>query len=85
MPAGATLLDIACWSGQLGLIAARRGIRVHGCDITSNPIKAARSPAESEGLEAEFVEGDAEALPYGDADFDIVTTIYGAMFAPRPE
>jgi len=82
---GASLLDVACGSGQLGLIAARRGARVTGVDIASNSILAARGRAASEGLDARFDEGDAEALPYADASFDIVATIFGAMFAPRPE
>jgi SAM-dependent methyltransferase len=82
---GASLLDVACGSGQLGLIAARRGARVTGVDIATNSVLAARGRAASEGLDARFDEGDAEALPYPDASFDIVASIYGAMFAPRPE
>lgn len=82
---GASLLDVACGSGQLGLIAARRGAKVTGADIATNSILAARGRAISEGLDARFDEADAEALPYADASFDVVATIYGAMFAPRPE
>ena len=85
VPAGSTLLDVACGSGQLALIAARRGVKVWGCDIAANSIATARSRAQAEGLEAQFDEGDAEALPYPDARFDTVATIFGAMFAPRPE
>jgi SAM-dependent methyltransferase len=83
--AGASLLDVACGSGQLGLIAARRGARVTGVDIATNSIVAARGRAAAEGLDARFDEGDAETLPYADASFDVVASIYGAMFAPRPE
>ncbi|MGE5346523.1 MAG: class I SAM-dependent methyltransferase [Acidithiobacillales bacterium] len=83
--AGTSLLDVACGSGQLALIAARRGARVTGIDIASNAIMAARGRAAAEGLDATFDEGDAEALPYPDASFDVVASIYGAMFAPRPE
>lgn len=82
---GTSLLDVACGSGQLALIAARRGARVTGVDIATNSILAARGRAASEGLDARFDEGDAEALPYPNASFDVVATIYGAMFAPRPE
>jgi SAM-dependent methyltransferase len=82
---GALLLDVACGSGQLGLIAARRGAKVTGVDIATNAILAARGRAAAEGLDARFDEGDAEALPYPDARFDVVASIYGAMFAPRPE
>jgi ubiquinone/menaquinone biosynthesis C-methylase UbiE len=83
--AGDRLLDVACGSGQLGLLAARRGAKVTGVDIATNSIEAARGRAASERLEATFDEGDAEELPYPDESFDIVASIYGAMFAPRPE
>lgn len=82
---GASLLDVACGSGQLALIAARRGARVTGVDIAANAIVAARGRANAEGLDVRFDEGDAEALPYPDASFDVVASLYGAMFAPRPE
>jgi SAM-dependent methyltransferase len=83
--AGASLLDVACGSGQLALIAARRGAKVTGVDIATNAIIAARSRARAEGLDAQFDEGDAEDLPYADASFEVVASLYGAMFAPRPE
>jgi SAM-dependent methyltransferase len=83
--AGASLLDVACGSGQLGLIAGRRGANVTGVDIATNAILAARGRANAEGIDARFDEGDAEALPYPDASFDVVASLYGAMFAPRPE
>ncbi|MFN8638727.1 MAG: class I SAM-dependent methyltransferase [Dehalococcoidia bacterium] len=82
---GTELLDVACGSGQLSLIAARRGARVHGVDLVPAWIEAARGRATAEGLDAHFEVGDAEALPYEDARFDVTATIYGAMFAPRPE
>ena len=85
IPAGALVLDVACGSGQLALIAARRGAKVTGVDIATNAILAARSRANAESLDARFDEGDAEALPYADASFDVVASLYGAMFAPRPE
>lgn len=79
------LLDIACGSGQLALVAARRGVQVTGVDIASNSIEAARGRAREEGVAARFDEGDAEELPYPDASFDAAATLFGAMFAPRPE
>ena len=82
---GTSMLDVACGSGQLALVAARRGATVAGVDIATNAILAARGRAQAEGLDARFDEGDAEALPYADASFDLVATLYGAMFAPRPE
>jgi 2-polyprenyl-3-methyl-5-hydroxy-6-metoxy-1,4-benzoquinol methylase len=85
IPPGASLLDVACGSGQLALVAARRGVRVTGVDIAENSIRAARERAQAEALPAQFDEGDAEALPYPDASFDVVATLFGAMFAPRPD
>jgi SAM-dependent methyltransferase len=82
---GAQLLDVACGAGQLSLIAARAGARVTGCDIASNWLVQARRSAAAEGLTIVFEEGDAEALPYGDATFDAVVSLIGAMFAPRPD
>ena len=85
IPPGAELLDVACGAGQLSLIAARAGARVTGCDIATNWLVQARRNAAAEGLTLTFEEGDAEALPYGDATFDAVVSLIGAMFAPRPE
>jgi len=82
---GDHMLDVACGSGQLALLAARRGAKVTGIDIATNSIEAARGRARSEGLDAKFDEGDAEELPYGDEGFELVASIYGAMFAPRPD
>jgi SAM-dependent methyltransferase len=85
IPHGASLLDVACGSGQLALVAARRGARVTGVDIAINSIRVARDRAQAEALPARFDEGDAEALPYADASFDVVASLFGAMFAPRPD
>jgi len=82
---GSTLLDIACGSGQVALLAARQGHPVVGIDIADNSIRAARGRAQAEGLDARFDVGDAEELPYADASFDSIVSLYGAMFAPRPE
>jgi SAM-dependent methyltransferase len=82
---GVELLDVACGAGQLSLIAARAGARVTGCDISTNWLVQARRSAAAEGLTVAFEEGDAEALPYGNATFDAVVSLIGAMFAPRPE
>ena len=82
---GARLLDVGCGSGQLSLIAARTGADVTGCDIATNWVERARSRAAAEGLRVRFEEGDAEALPYGDGQFDVVASLIGAMFASRPD
>jgi SAM-dependent methyltransferase len=82
---GASVLDVACGTGNLAIPAARAGAKVTGVDIATNLIKQARKRAAEEGATAQFDEGDAEQLPYADAQFDIVVTMFGAMFAPRPE
>jgi SAM-dependent methyltransferase len=85
VPAGSTLLDVACGSGQLSLMAARDGVKVTGVDIAPNQIQRAQARAKAEGLDARFQEGDAESLPFADASFDVVTSLIGAMFAPNPD
>jgi SAM-dependent methyltransferase len=82
---GMKVLDVACGTGNLALPAARAGAEVTGVDIAPNLVEQARENAKREGLNAKFDEGDAEALPYADASFDGVVTMFGAMFAPRPE
>jgi SAM-dependent methyltransferase len=82
---GERVLDVACGAGQLALPAARAGAAVTGIDIATNLIEQARSRAQAEGLPIRFEEGDAEDMPYEDAAFDVVYSLIGAMFAPRPE
>jgi SAM-dependent methyltransferase len=82
---GSRLLDVACGGGQLALMAALDGADVTGVDIAANLVARAAARARGEGLAARFVEGDAEDLPFEDASFDVVTSLIGAMFAPRPE
>lgn len=83
--AGASVLDVACGNGNVALAAARAGARVVGVDITPALLEDARARAAREGLEVEWVEGDAEALPVGDGAFDAVLSSFGVMFAPRHE
>lgn len=82
---GMRVLDVASGTGNLALPAARLGAVVTGVDIAPNLVEQARENAKREGLTAQFDEGDAENLPYADASFDAVITMFGAMFAPRPE
>jgi len=82
---GMKVLDVACGTGNLALPAARVGAVVTGVDIAPNLLKQASENAEREGLRIQFDEGDAEALPYADDSFDAVVTMFGAMFAPRPD
>jgi ubiquinone/menaquinone biosynthesis C-methylase UbiE len=81
---GADVLDVACGTGNTAIPAAREGANVIGVDIATNLLEQARARAASEGLKVEFREGDAEALPFGVAEFDAVVSMFGAMFAPRP-
>lgn len=82
---GEKVLDVACGSGNLTIPAARTGATVVGVDIASNLLEQAADRAKAEGLAIQLDEGDAENLPYEDASFDVVMTMYGAMFAPRPD
>ena len=79
------VLDVACGTGNLSIPAARRGARVTGVDIATNLLEQARARAAAEGLKIQFDEGDAEQLAYPDDSFDWVITMFGAMFAPRPD
>jgi SAM-dependent methyltransferase len=82
---GERVLDVACGTGNLALPAARGGADVTGIDIAPNLVAQAAAAAEAEDLPARFEVGDAEALPYADASFDVVVSMFGAMFAARPE
>lgn len=79
------VLDVACGTGNLAVLAARKGCAASGVDIAANLIEQARTRAAAEGLAIQYQEGDAEALPYETASFDAVVSMYGVMFAPRPE
>ena len=82
---GARILDVACGAGQTSIPMSRAGAKVTGIDIATNLIEQARARAQAEHLDARFDEGDAEMLPYPDGSFDILVSLIGAMFAPRPE
>ena len=82
---GCRLLDVACGTGNTAIPAARAGAVVTGIDLAPNLLEQARERAIEEHVKIQFNEGDAEALPYPDAEFDVVLSMYGAMFAPRPE
>ncbi|MDN3518061.1 methyltransferase domain-containing protein [Aquisalimonas lutea] len=82
---GTHMLDVACGAGQVSIPAARAGAGVVGVDIAANLVERARERARKEGLNARFDEGDAEALPYPEESFDLVASLFGAMFAPQPD
>ena len=83
--AGTQVLDVGCGTGVVALTAARLGARVEGVDLTPELVAHAKENATLMQLEVTFQEGDAEALPFGDARFDFVVSQFGHMFAPRPE
>lgn len=82
---GITVLDVACGNGNLAIPAAKAGATVTGIDIAPNLLDQARTRAANEKLDIRFMEGDAESLPFEDESFDVVCSMFGAMFAPRPE
>jgi SAM-dependent methyltransferase len=82
---GERVLDVACGTGNASIPAAQAGAEVVGLDITPEMFSAARRRADEAGVEVDWVEGDAEALPYEDASFDVVLSVFGCMFAPRHE
>ena len=82
---GEDLLDVACGTGNAAVRGAAAGARVVGLDLTPELFVAARRRAQEAGVAVEWVEGDAEALPFADARFDVVVSTFGAMFTPRQE
>jgi SAM-dependent methyltransferase len=82
---GQRVLDVGCGTGVVAITAARRGAKVSGLDLSPDLLHRARDNAVTAGVEIDFLEGDAEALPYPDATFNIVLSQFGHIFAPRPE
>jgi SAM-dependent methyltransferase len=82
---GMTVLDVACGTGNATIPAALAGGRCTGLDLTPELFDAARMHAAEAGVEIEWVEGDAEDLPFADSSFDRVVSTFGVMFAPRHE
>ena len=83
--AGQNVLDVGCGTGVVAVTAARKGARVHGVDLTPDLLERARENANIAQAEIDFREGDAEALAFDDATFDVVLSQFGHMFAPRPD
>src|SRR5207247_9336161 len=77
------VLDVATGSGNAAIAAARHGCTAVGIDYVPSLLEQGRKRAAAEGLDIELLEGDAEALPFPDASFDAVTSVFGAMFAPN--
>jgi SAM-dependent methyltransferase len=83
--AGQEVLDVAAGNGNLALLAAEEGADVVASDFSPGQIELGRARTEAEGVDVEWVEADAEALPFEDDRFDCAASVFGVMFAPRPE
>jgi len=82
---GERWLDVACGTGAVAFRAARRGAVVTGIDLAPALVERAQELAAEEGLDVALEVGDCEQLPYGNADFEIVSSSFGVMFAPDQE
>jgi ubiquinone/menaquinone biosynthesis C-methylase UbiE len=80
---GQRVLDVATGTGNVAIRAAQAGARVVASDLTPENFEAGRREAATVGVALEWVEADAEALPFADDEFDVVTSSAGAIFAPR--
>ena len=83
--AGDRVLDVGSGTGVAAITAARIGAKVTGSDLTPHLLEQAHESARIAGVELEWREADAENLPFGDAQFDVIMSQFGHMFAPRPE
>jgi ubiquinone/menaquinone biosynthesis C-methylase UbiE len=81
---GQKVLDVACGTGVVAVTAAQRGAKASGLDLSPVLLERACHNAGLANVEIAFIEGDAEALPYPDATFDVVLSQFGHIFAPRP-
>lgn len=80
---GQYVLDVAAGTGNVAIRAAQTGADVVASDLTPEHFDAGRREAAAAGVRIEWVEADAEALPFADEEFDVVTSAFGAVFAPR--
>jgi ubiquinone/menaquinone biosynthesis C-methylase UbiE len=79
---GQRVLDVGAGTGNTAIRAAEAGAEVVASDLTPENFEAGRREAEAHGVELEWVEADAEALPFAGGEFDVVTSSFGAIFAP---
>ena len=83
--AGQEVLDVAAGDGNFAVACAREGAKVVASDLSPEMVELGRERSRREGLEIEWVEADAEELPFEDGRFDCVGSVFGAMIAPRPD
>jgi SAM-dependent methyltransferase len=83
--AGQEVLDVAAGNGNLALLAAREGAAVVASDLTPAQVELGRARTTEEGYDVEWHVADVEDLPFEDGRFDCAASVFGAMFAPRPE
>ena len=83
--AGQEVLDVGAGTGNFALLAAAEGASVVASDLTPKLMERGRERTAAEGFDIEWVEADAEELPFEDARFDCTASVFAAMFAPRPE
>jgi ubiquinone/menaquinone biosynthesis C-methylase UbiE len=83
--AGQEVLDVAAGTGNLALIAAEEGADVTASDFSPAQVELGRGRTEAEGVDVDWLVADAEELPFEDDRFDCAASVFGAMFAPRPE
>ena len=79
------VLDVAAGDGNAAVEAVRAGAEAVASDFAPLQVEQGRARVAAEGLDIEWVEADAEELPFEDASFDAAVSVFGAMFAPRPE
>jgi ubiquinone/menaquinone biosynthesis C-methylase UbiE len=82
---GMRVLDVAAGNGNFAIAAARRGATVVASDLTPHMVELGAARSTTEGLDIAWCEADAEQLPFDDDQFDLVASLFGAMFAPFPE
>jgi 2-polyprenyl-6-hydroxyphenyl methylase/3-demethylubiquinone-9 3-methyltransferase len=83
--AGQEILDVGAGTGNLALLAAEEGASVTASDLTPEMVEKGRARTEAAGVDVEWVVADAEDLPFDDDSFECVASVFGAIFAPRPE
>ena len=82
---GMRVLDVAAGDGNFAMAASRRGAIVTASDLTPRMVELGRDRSTAAGAQVEWTEADAEQLPFEDGGYDVVASVFGAMFAPRPE